>query len=438
MRAGGGAAEAGGRGAPDAALSPPPPRPPPPLCAAARVACLVKLGGALITDKSKPETLRPGALRDTCRQLAAVYWQGRVGGGGTGAPGGRGQGHESSPPQQQPQQQQQSQPPQQQQHPPHQPHPPPPLVVVHGAGSFGHPTARAYGVANGGDLRSDARLREGFCLTRLRVSRLHAAVVEALVEAGVPATSLGGALAAGWGPTDGPGNVAAANAREACERVARSLDAGLVPVLYGDAVLDAAHGGRGCSVLGGDVLMRELARHLSPRRAVFLTDVDGVFDRPPAEEGARLVRAVRFFRSGGEGDDDGTTDEERVEWLLDDAGGGGGEGAISSPAAFSSAASVLVGGAAEGAADVSGGMRAKLEEAAAISCEAGGAPVVVARGGTDAALEALLRGAGAFLGNDEGEGGDGGGGGGGGGGGRLRATVVIASARRPRRSGAQG
>jgi isopentenyl phosphate kinase len=178
-------------------------------------------------------------------------------------------------------------------------------------------------------------------------------------------------------------------------------------------VLDSA---QGCSVLGGDALMRELARALAPRRAVFLTDVDGVFDRPPEEERARLVRAVRV----GGGDDD-----DETEWVLEGGGGGPGE-AFSSPSS-----SVRLGGAADGAVDVSGGMRAKVEEAAAISREAGGAPVVVAKGGTDAALEALLRGADAFLGESGGDGD-----GSGSGGARLRATVVMAAVRRPGPPGA--
>jgi hypothetical protein len=59
-------------------------------------------------------------------------------------------------------------------------------------------------------------------------------------------------------------------------------------------------------------------------------------------------------------------------------------------------------------------MDAKVEEAAAISREAGGAPVVIAKGGTEAALQALLRGAEAFEAGDS----------------KLGATVVTAAARR--------
>lgn len=324
------------------------------------VSCLVKLGGALITDKSRDETLRADALRETARHLAIAYRQSL-----DGENGGNGGG----------------------------------LVVVHGAGSFGHPTARRYGVARGGDLRADPFLREGLCATRLRVSRLHAHVLEALIDAGVPAVGLP-PFAAPWGPSDGPGFVSPAHSADACARVADCVRCGLVPVLYGDCVLDSA---QGCAILGGDAIMRELARSLQPERAVFLTDVDGVFDRPPEEPGARLVRTARLGGGSGGGDEWVLEEEEEGDEATQGAGGGG-------------AVAVRIGGSRPGADDTTGGMGAKVEEAAAISRDAGGAAVVVARGGTEAALQALLRGAEAF------------GGGGAAGGSGLRATVVFAKA----------
>lgn len=78
--------------------------------------------------------------------------------------------------------------------------------------------------------------------------------------------------------------------------VAACLAAGLVPVLHGDAVLDTH---TGCTVLSGDVILSVLARALCPRRAVFLTNVCGVYDRPPEQAGARLVRAVAVEAGAG-------------------------------------------------------------------------------------------------------------------------------------------
>lgn len=62
-----------------------------------------------------------------------------------------------------------------------------------------------------------------------------------------------------------------------------ALEAGFVPVVHGDAVIDSS---RGCSILSGDTLMLALAKAFQPRYCVFVTNVDGVFDRDPTAPGA--------------------------------------------------------------------------------------------------------------------------------------------------------
>jgi len=69
-----------------------------------------------------------------------------------------------------------------------------------------------------------------------------------------------------------------------------------VPVLHGDACLDEV---QGASILSGDTLMTLLAQELRPRLVVFVTDVPGVFDRPPEEPGATLI--PRILVGGGAG-----------------------------------------------------------------------------------------------------------------------------------------
>eukprot|EP00665_Eupelagonemidae_sp_cell47_P002310 gene2309-516_t len=76
-----------------------------------------------------------------------------------------------------------------------------------------------------------------------------------------------------------------ADGTRACVSDVRALLAlGMTPVLHGDCVLDEE---RGAAVLGGDAVMAALccSRALRVERAVFLTDVDGVFDRPPDQPG---------------------------------------------------------------------------------------------------------------------------------------------------------
>jgi len=64
--------------------------------------------------------------------------------------------------------------------------------------------------------------------------------------------------------------------------VVELLVAGFVPILHGDCVLDDV---QGCAILSGDKIIEKLVEKLRPRRVVFLTDVDGIFDKPPEMEG---------------------------------------------------------------------------------------------------------------------------------------------------------
>ena len=65
------------------------------------------------------------------------------------------------------------------------------------------------------------------------------------------------------------------------------VDWGIVPVLFGDAVLDRK---RGFSILSGDQLAVRLAMELDANSLVFGVDVDGVFtSNPKLAPKARLI-----------------------------------------------------------------------------------------------------------------------------------------------------
>lgn len=147
---------------------------------------------------------------------------------------------------------------------------PEPTVVVHGAGSYGHVVARTHQLGEGKGAPRDVAQVHG------DVRELTGLLLVALREAGLAAVSHstydlarldGGKLL-----------------HFAAQPVADSLAAGFTPVLSGDVALDAS---RRWGILSGDVLMVELARALRPARAVFVTDVDGIF----GEDGALLARA---------------------------------------------------------------------------------------------------------------------------------------------------
>ena len=152
-------------------------------------------------------------------------------------------------------------------------------VLLHGAGSFGHFQAHKHGTSKG--LAGGGWL--GFCDTRGSVTLLNNHVVRALVAAGVPAVG-------------GPPCPATRLRRRKLQDfpplltpVADALNRGLVPVLHGDAVYDDD---QGCAIVSGDALMVRLCDALQPELCVFLTDVAGVYDRPPSEPGAVLLEEL--------------------------------------------------------------------------------------------------------------------------------------------------
>ena len=181
----------------------------------------LKLGGSLITDKTQVEAARP----DVLARLAEEVQQARL-----ADPGLR-------------------------------------LVLGHGSGSFGHVAARRY------DTRSGVRDPKGwygFAQVADAAARLDRLVVRAFLEAGAPVWSIQPSAGArcrdgkivGWDV----GTFRAALAR------------GLVPMTYGDAVLDEQMGG---TIASTEELFAWLTQELRPARIVLAGTVDGIYTRDP-------------------------------------------------------------------------------------------------------------------------------------------------------------
>eukprot|EP00897_Mesotaenium_endlicherianum_P008030 jgi/Mesen1/7255/ME000373S06320 len=253
------------------------------------------------------------------------------------------------------------------------------FIVVHGAGSFGHFQASQSGVAKGG-LEKPGVI-PGFVDTRLSVMKLNHAVVRALSSERLPAV--------GFSPFSGGWTTYNRKLVKYCvEQIKSAANAAFVPVLHGDAVLDSA---LGCTILSGDTIVRHLAADLRPSLVVFLgrarhiqqnlkgrdlkpgsldfesmlnkivipQNVAGVYTLPPTEPGAVLIRKI-----------DVSAD---ATWKI-----------VDPPCAGASEVTVQTEVAAH---DTTGGMSAKIAEAAAIASL--GVPVAIAKAGTEDALLAL-------------------------------------------------
>jgi isopentenyl phosphate kinase len=173
------------------------------------------------------------------------------------------------------------------------------LVLVHGAGSFGHPHAARHGLDDGG--------RDGAYETHAAVARLNRRVVEALNEHGVEALPVH-PLSCAW--RDG-----AFGFEKLPTQTLR--DEGFVPVLHGDVVAET---GSGVSVLSGDEIVVELAEERRDEVGM-CTSAGGVLD----EEGNRLERVSsveEITELGEEGADVTGGITGKVESLLSLPSGG--------------------------------------------------------------------------------------------------------------------
>lgn len=141
------------------------------------------------------------------------------------------------------------------------------LIIGHGSGSFGHTVAAKYQTHQGA-VAADSWL--GFAEVAAAAAELNGIVMKALREVGVPAIK--------FQPS--------ASTRTRGEQLMyfetfplkESLKHGLVPVVYGDVSVDAS---QGMSIVSTEKLFDNLARELSPSRIILAGQVDGVYEKDP-------------------------------------------------------------------------------------------------------------------------------------------------------------
>lgn len=194
----------------------------------------IKLGGSLITDKTKPYTPLLEVIDDLASQIATTLRT---------QPNLR-------------------------------------LVIGHGAGSFGHVAASEYKTRDGYPRPSPLIHRErdeseenywrGFAEVWYQASALNRYVMDALHKAGVRAIAL---------PPSS--SVIASNGKVAVWEttpISMALAAGLVPVVFGDVVFDEVRGG---TILSTENLFAFLVKAFDPERILLAGLEDAVWEDFP-------------------------------------------------------------------------------------------------------------------------------------------------------------
>ncbi len=142
------------------------------------------------------------------------------------------------------------------------------LILGHGSGSFGHYYAAQYGIHRG--LAADADWM-GFAQTAGAALRLNRLVVDALLAAAVPAISLQ--------PSASLRSSAGQLSEWRTEPLGLALDHRLVPVIHGDVAFDNA---QGSAIISTEALFTHLALHspFQPAR-IILVGEEAVFTADP-------------------------------------------------------------------------------------------------------------------------------------------------------------
>ncbi len=187
----------------------------------------LKLGGSLITDKTRVEHARRPVIRRLAREVAAARTA-------------------NSDLQ---------------------------LVLGHGSGSFGHVAAKKYGTRSGVKDQSGWR---GFAEVAAAAARLNQIVTEAFIAEGVPVISLPPSASARC--EDGELIYLDTFGLRA------ALDQGLVPLVQGDVAFDTV---RGATIVSTEDVFVYLAREVEPAHVLLAGEVAGVYDS--AEMTGRVI-----------------------------------------------------------------------------------------------------------------------------------------------------
>lgn len=191
----------------------------------------LKLGGSLITDKTRPYTPRPEMLASLAFQIAGALKE------------------DSSLR----------------------------LLLGHGSGSFGHQAASQFGTRQG---VSGPEAWRGFAEVWYQASALNRLVIESLRPLGLPAVT--------FSPVS---NITARDGKINTwdlSPLTAALERGLLPVVHGDVVFDVVRGG---TILSTEDLFEYLAHTLHPGRVLLAGLENGVWESFP--ERGRLLSEIK-------------------------------------------------------------------------------------------------------------------------------------------------
>jgi len=196
---------------------------------------VIKLGGALITDKSTPYKMREAIIETVANEIKECLDMGLIEG----------------------------------------------LVLVHGVGSYGHPPVLKYELYKG--FRSPEQLMH-LSNTQQIVNQLRNKIAEIFQNSGIPINLLHAS------------SIVIGNKMKITDYMFEALKGylslGMIPLIGGDMMYD---NGMGFSVCSGDQLSVVISREIKAHHLIFATDVAGIYDSDPKiNKEASLIKEINI------------------------------------------------------------------------------------------------------------------------------------------------
>ncbi|KKN20587.1 hypothetical protein LCGC14_0934000 [marine sediment metagenome] len=195
---------------------------------------LLKLGGSLLTDKNKPFSIREEVVKNAVQQIIEANEK---------------------------------------------------LILIHGGGSFGHPLAKKYSIFEGLNPSIPNQIL-GLTETHQSMNKFNSYVINLFLESKYPTLSI---QASSIFIKD-----SYSISTQSIEIIETALDLNILPILYGDIILDK----RGSfSIISGDQIIFELCENLKRHpisKVIFVMETDGIFinDKESTKQSAKLAEKV--------------------------------------------------------------------------------------------------------------------------------------------------
>lgn len=178
---------------------------------------LLKLGGSLLTDKNRPFSIREDIVKTTIHQIIDAKVK---------------------------------------------------LVLIHGGGSFGHPIAKKYNLSKGLDSSTPNQIL-GIAQTHQSMVKFNNYLINKFLELDYPVLSIT------------PSSIFIKDSQvivtKSLDIIETALDLNILPILYGDIILDKQ---TSFAIISGDQIILELCEKLpnySVSKVIFAMEADGLY-----------------------------------------------------------------------------------------------------------------------------------------------------------------